>query len=151
MRKSTIPVAVVLAASAVPVQAQDAVELSYTQQELLQKCDNAIQTVATYADNVKGEETDGVSYLAQLAKIYTEIEALPSDASQEKLDELSGKIDTMLTAAEAKEKEYAKAYYELLTAIETEGIKKTAAQTTIDGLSALVQSTYQTQFDGITP
>lgn len=151
MRKSTIPVAVVLAASAVPVQAQDAVELSYTQQELLQKCDNAIQTVATYADNVKGEETDGVSYLAQLAKIYTEIEALPSDASQEKLDELSGKIDTILTAAEAKEKEYAKAYYELLTAIETEGIKKTAAQTTIDGLSALVQSTYQTQFDGITP
>lgn len=151
MRKSTIPVAVVLAASAVPVQAQDAVELSYTQQELLQKCDNAIQTVATYADNVKGEETDGVSYLAQLAKIYTEIEALPSDASQEKLDELSGKIDTILTAAEAKEKEYAKAYYELLTAIETEGIKKTAAQTTIDGLSALVQSRYQTQFDGITP
>lgn len=151
MRKSTIPVAVVLAASAVPVQAQDAVELSYTQQELLQKCDNAIQTVATYADNVKGEETDGVSYLAQLAKIYTEIEALPSDASQEKLDELSGKIDTILTAAEAKEKEYAKAYYDLLTAIETEGIKMTAAQTTIDGLSALVQSTYQTQLDGITP
>lgn len=151
MRKSTIPVAVVLAASAVPVQAQDAVELSYTQQELLQKCDNAIQTVATYADNVKGEETDGVSYLAQLAKIYTEIEALPSDASQEKLDELSGKIDTILTAAEAKEKEYAKAYYDLLTAIETEATKNTAAQTTIDGLSPLVRSEYQTQFDGITP
>ena len=38
-----------------------------------------------------------------------------------------------------------------MTAIETEGTKKTAAQTTIDGLSDLVKSTYQAQFDGITP
>ena len=67
MRKSTIPVAVVLAASAVPVQAQDAVELSYTQQELLQKCDNAIQTVSTYANEVKGSEDNELSYSAQRA------------------------------------------------------------------------------------
>lgn len=150
MRKSTIPVAVVLAASVAPVQAQEA-GVSITQAELLTKCDKAIKTVGTYANEVKGEETDGVSYLAQLAKIYTEIEALPSDASQEKLDELSGKIGTICTAAEAKEKEYAKAYYDLLAAIKNEGTMNTAAQTTIDGLSALVQSTYQTQFDGIEP
>lgn len=150
MRKSTIPVAVVLAASVAPVQAQEA-GVSITQAELLTKCDKAIKTVGTYANEVKGKETDGVSYLAQLAKIYTEIEALPSDASQEKLDELSGKIDTIRTAAEAKENEYAKAYYDLLKAIETEGTMETAAQTTIDGLSALVQGTYKTQFDGITP
>lgn len=150
MRKSTIPVAVVLAASVAPVQAQEA-GVSITQAELLTKCDKAIKRVGTYANEVKGEETDGVSYLAQLAKIYTEIEALPSDASQEKLDELSGKIGTILKAAEAMEKEYAKAYYELLTEIETEGTTKTAAKTTIDGLSALVKSEYQTQFDGITP
>ena len=151
MRKSTIPVAVVLAASVAPVQAQEAGVVSITQLELLTKCDKAISTVGTYANDVKGTETDGVSYLAQLAKLRGEISLLSTDAAQETLDEYSGKIDTILTAAEAKEKEYAKAYYELLTAIETEGIKKTAAQTTIDGLSALVQSTYQTQFDGITP
>lgn len=151
MRKSTIPVAVVLAASAVPVQAQDAVELSYTQQELLQKCDNAIQTVSTYANEVKGSEDNELSYLAQLAILYKQIEGLSSDASQETLNEYNGKIDEILAAAEAKEKEYAEAYYDLLTAIETEGTKKTDAQTTIDGLSPLVQSEYQTQFDGITP
>lgn len=151
MRKSTIPVAVVLAASAVPVQAQDAVELSYTQQELLQKCDNAIQTVSTYANEVKGSEDNELSYLAQLAILYKQIEGLSSDASQETLNEYNGKIDNILAAAEAKEKEYAEAYYDLLTAIETEGTKKTDAQTTIDGLSPLVQSKYQTQFDGITP
>lgn len=151
MRKSTIPVAVVLAASVAPVQAQEAGVVSITQLELLTKCDKAISTVGTYANDVKGTETDGVSYLAQLAKLRGEISLLSTDAAQETLDEYSGKIDTILTAAEAKEKEYAKAYYELLTAIETEVIKKTAAQTTIDGLSALVQSTYQTQLDGITP
>lgn len=151
MRKSTIPVAVVLAASAVPVQAQDAVELSYTQQELLQKCDNAIQTVSTYANEVKGSEDNELSYLAQLAILYKQIEGLSSDASQETLNEYNDKIDKILAAAEAKEKEYAEAYYDLLTAIETEGTKKTEAQTTIDGLSPLVQSEYQTQFDGITP
>ncbi len=151
MRKSTIPVAVVLAASVAPVQAQEAGVVSITQLELLTKCDKAISTVGTYANDVKGTETDGVSYLAQLAKLRGEISLLSTDAAQETLDEYSGKIDTILTAAEAKEKEYAKAYYDLLTAIETEDTKKTAAQTTIKGLSALVQSTYQTQFDGITP
>ena len=151
MRKSTIPVAVVLAASVAPVQAQEAGVVSITQLELLTKCDKAISTVGTYANDVKGTETDGVSYLAQLAKLRGEISLLSTDAAQETLDEYSGKIDTIRTAAEAKEKEYAKAYYDLLTAIETEGTKKTAAQTTIDGLSALVKSTYQAQFDGITP
>lgn len=151
MRKSTIPVAVVLAASVAPVQAQEAGVVSITQLELLTKCDKAISTVGTYANDVKGTETDGVSYLAQLAKLRGEISLLSTDAAQETLDEYSGKIDTILTAAEAKEKEYAKAYYDLLTAIETEDTKKTAAQTTIDGLSPLVQSKYQTQFDGITP
>ena len=115
------------------------------------KCDKAISTVGTYANDVKGTETDGVSYLAQLAKLRGEISLLSTDAAQETLDEYSGKIDTIRTAAEAKEKEYAKAYYDLLTAIETEGTKTTAARTTIDGLSPLVQSEYQTQFDGITP
>ena len=151
MRKSTIPVAVVLAASVAPVQAQEAGVVSITQLELLTKCDKAISTVGTYANDVKGTETDGVSYLAQLAKLRGEISLLSTDAAQETLDEYSGKIDTIRTAAEAKEKEYAKAYYDLLTAIETEGTKKNAAQTTIDGLSDLVQSKYQTQFDGITP
>ena len=151
MRKSTIPVAVVLAASVAPVQAQEAGVVSITQLELLTKCDKAISTVGTYANDVKGTETDGVSYLAQLAKLRGEISLLSTDAAQETLDEYSGKIDTIRTAAEAKEKEYAKAYYDLLTAIETEGTKTTAAQTTIDGLSPLVQSEYQTQFDGITP
>lgn len=151
MRKSTIPVAVVLAASVAPVQAQEAGVVSITQLELLTKCDKAISTVGTYANDVKGTETDGVSYLAQLAKLRGEISLLSTDAAQETLDEYSGKIDTIRTAAEAKEKEYAKAYYDLLTAIETEGTKKTAAQTTIDGLSDLVQSEYQTQLDGITP
>ena len=151
MRKSTIPVAVVLAASVAPVQAQEAGVVSITQLELLTKCDKAISTVGTYANDVKGTETDGVSYLAQLAKLRGEISLLSTDAAQETLDEYSGKIDTIRTAAEAKEKEYAKAYYDLLTAIETEGTKKTAAQTTIDGLSDLVKSTYQAQFDGITP
>ena len=151
MRKSTIPVAVVLAASVAPVQAQEAGVVSITQVELLTKCDKAITTVGTYANDVKGSETDGVSFLAKLAKLRGEINLLSTDATQETLDEYSGKIDTILDAAEAKEKEYAKAYYDLLTAIETEGTKKTAAQTTIDGLSPLVQSEYQTQFDGITP
>ena len=151
MRKSTIPVAVVLAASVAPVQAQEAGVVSITQLELLTKCDKAISTVGTYANDVKGTETDGVSYLAQLAKLRGEISLLSTDAAQETLDEYSGKIDTIRTAAEAKEKEYAKAYYDLLTAIETEGTKKTAAQTTIGGLSDLVKSTYQAQFDGITP
>ena len=151
MRKSTIPVAVVLAASVAPVQAQEAGVVSITQLELLTKCDKAISTVGTYANDVKGTETDGVSYLAQLAKLRGEISLLSSDASQETLNEYNGKIDSVRAAAEAKEKEYAKAYYELLTAIETEGIKNKAAQTTIAGLSALVQSTYQTQLDGITP
>ena len=150
MRKSTIPVAVVLAASVAPVQAQEAGVVSITQLELLTKCDKAISTVGTYANDVKGTETDGVSYLAQLAKLRGEISLLSTDAAQETLDEYSGKIDTILTAAEAKEKEYAKAYYDLLTAIETEGTNKTVARTTINGLSNLVKSTYQAQFNGIT-
>lgn len=151
MRKSTIPVAVVLAASVAPVQAQEAGVVSITQLELLTKCDKAISTVGTYANDVKGTETDGVSYLAQLAKLRGEISLLSSDASQETLNEYNGKIDSVRAAAEAKEKEYAKAYYELLTAIETEGTKEADAKTTIGGLSPLVQSEYQTQFDGITP
>lgn len=151
MRKSTIPVAVVLAASVAPVQAQEAGVVSITQLELLTKCDKAISTVGTYANDVKGTETDGVSYLAQLAKLRGEISLLSSDASQETLNEYNGKIDSVREAAEAKEKEYAKAYYDLLTAIETERTKMNAAQTTIGGLSDLVKSKYQTQLDGITP
>ena len=46
--------------------------------------------------------------------------------------ELMHMVERVKLLESEMDKEYAKAYYELLTAIETEGTKKTAAQTTID-------------------
>ena len=57
MNKSTLPVAVILAAASVPAQAQDAVA-NYTKAQLLEECNLAITEVGEYPDAVRSKYVD---------------------------------------------------------------------------------------------
>lgn len=141
MNKSTIPVAVLLSATALQVQASDA---NMSQVEVLAKCDAAMKTVMGYSDAVQK------LYLGQLTDLYSEIEKLPSDVTQTTLDEYEGKIDNILEEAEAKDKELAPNYYELVKAKKAETAAKTAAQEAVNDITVdAINVIYQAKLDGI--
>lgn len=141
MNKSTIPVAVLLSATALQVQASDA---NMSQVEVLAKCDAAMKTVMGYSDAVQK------LYLGQLTDLYSEIEKLPSDVAQTTLDEYEGKIDNILEEAEAKDKELAPNYYKLVEAIEAEAAAKKDAEKAVSEITVeAIRDIYQAKLDGI--
>lgn len=141
MNKSTIPVAVLLSATALQVQASDA---NMSQVEVLAKCDAAMKTVMGYSDAVQK------LYLGQLTDLYSEIEKLPSDVTQTTLDEYEGKIDNILEEAEEKDKELAPNYYELVKAKTAETAAKTAAQEAVEDITVdAIKVIYQDKLDDI--
>lgn len=141
MNKSTIPVAVLLSATALQVQASDA---NMSQVEVLAKCDTAMKTVMGYSDAVQK------LYLGQLTDLYSEIEKLPSDVTQTTLDEYEGKIDNILEEAEAKDKELAPNYYNLVEAKEAEEAAKQDAEKVVSEITVeAIRDIYQAKLDGI--
>lgn len=82
MNKSTLPVAVILAAASVPAQAQDAVA-NYTKAQLLEECNLAITEVGKYPEAVRSE------YVGKLTLLLEEIKALPDDATEEDLNAMA--------------------------------------------------------------
>lgn len=101
MRKSTIPVAVILAASAVPVQAQEAA--NYTKESLSKSVGDLMLVINNYPTEVKN------TYSVQLSAIQTEINGLGDTPTQEELDAIAAKIQEVADAAAAAEKPYADA------------------------------------------
>ena len=141
MNKSTIPVAVLLSATALQVQASDA---NMSQVEVLAKCDAAMKTVMGYSDAVQK------LYLGQLTDLYSEIEKLPSDVTQTTLDEYEGKIDNILEEAEKKDKELAPNYYNLVEAKEAEEAAKKDAEKAVSEITVeAIRDIYQAKLDGI--
>lgn len=141
MNKSTIPVAVLLSATALQVQASDA---NMSQVEVLAKCDAAMKTVMGYSDAVQK------LYLGQLTDLYSEIEKLPSDVAQTTLDEYESKIDNILEEAETKDIELAPNYYKLVEAIEAEAAAKTAAEKAVSEITVdAIKDIFQAKLDGI--
>ena len=82
MNKSTLPVAVILAAASVPAQAQDAVA-NYTKAQLLEECNLAITEVGKYPEAVRSK------YVDKLTLLLEEIKALPDNATEEKLNAMA--------------------------------------------------------------
>ncbi len=143
MNKSTLPVAVILAAASVPAQAQDAVA-NYTKEQLLEECNLAITEVGKYPDAVRSK------YVDKLTLLLEEIKALPDDATEEDLKEMADKLDSLKTAAKEAEQEYTKVYHELLATIEKEDSAKKEAQEAIDAIEVpSVKADYQATFDAI--
>lgn len=126
MNKSTIPVAVILAASAVPVQAQDAVA-SYTQKALEEKCQKAIITLGTYPEAVKTE------YTGQFNSLLLEIQHL-ENPSQETLEAKDKALDELIAAAAKAEQDATENYRELLTAIDNEKAAQEAAAAVVEAI-----------------
>lgn len=101
MRKTTIPVAVVLAASAVPMQAQEAA--NYTKESLSKRVGDLMLVINKYPTEVKN------IYIVQLSAIQADINGLDQNPTPEELDEIAKKIQTVADEAAAKEKSYADA------------------------------------------
>ena len=101
MRKTTIPVAVVLAASAVPMQAQEAA--NYTKESLSKSVGDLMLVINNYPTEVKN------IYIVQLSAIQADINGLDQNPTPEELDEIAKKIQTVADEAAAKEKSYADA------------------------------------------
>lgn len=88
MNKSTLPVAVILAAASVPAQAQDAVA-NYTKAQLEKECNLAITEVGKYPEAVRSK------YVDKLTLLLEEIKALPDDATEEDLKKMADKLDSL--------------------------------------------------------
>ena len=144
MNKSTLPVAVILAAASVPAQAQDAVA-NYTKAQLLEECNLAITEVGEYPDAVRSK------YVDKLTLLLEEIKALPDDATEEKLNAMAEELDSLKTAAKEEEQAATEDYRSLLTAIDNEKTAKEEAQKAIDAIVVpSVKADYQDTFDAIT-
>lgn len=101
MRKTTIPVAVVLAASAVPMQAQEAA--NYTKESLSKSVGDLMQVINNYPTKVKNE------YSVLLSEIQAKINGLDKNPTQEDLDKIAAEIQAVADKAAAEEKDYADA------------------------------------------
>lgn len=144
MNKSTLPVAVILAAASVPAQAQDAVA-NYTKEQLLEECNLAITEVGEYPDAVRSK------YVDKLTLLLEEIKALPDDATEEDLKEMADKLDSLKDDAKKEEQAATEDYRRLLTAIDNEKTAKKEAQEAIDAIVVpSVKADYQATFDAIT-
>lgn len=144
MNKSTLPVAVILAAASVPAQAQDAVA-NYTKAQLLEECNLAITEVGKYPEAVRSE------YVDKLTLLLEEIKALPDNATEEKLKEKAEELDSLKTAAKEAEQAATEDYRSLLTAIDNEQTAKENAQKAIkDIVVPSVKEEYDKKFNAIT-
>lgn len=138
MNKSTLPVAVILAAASVPAQAQDAVA-NYTKAQLLEECNLAITEVGKYPDAVRSK------YVDKLTLLLEEIKALPDNATEEKLNAMAEELDSLKTAAKEAEQTATEDYRSLLAAIKDEGTAKENAEKAID---AIVVPSVKTDYEG---
>lgn len=144
MNKSTLPVAVILAAASVPAQAQDAVA-NYTKEQLLEECNLAITEVGEYPDAVRSE------YVGKLTLLLEEIKALPDDATEDELKEKADKLDSLKDDAKKEEQAATEDYRRLIAAIDNEKTAKEEAQKAIDAIVVpSVKADYQATFDAIT-
>ena len=143
MNKSTLPVAVILAAASVPAQAQDAVA-NYTKEQLLKECNLAITEVGKYPDAVRSK------YVDKLTLLLEEIKALPDDATEEDLKEMADKLAKLKDDAKKEEQAATEDYRRLIAAIDNEKTAKEEAQEAIDAIVVpSVQADYQAKFDAI--
>lgn len=138
MNKSTLPVAVILAAASVPAQAQDAVA-NYTKAQLLEECNLAITEVGKYPEAVRSK------YVDKLTLLLEEIKALPDNATEEKLNEMAEELDSLKTAAKEEEQAATEDYRRLIAAIDNEKTAKEEAQKAID---AIVVPSVKTDYEG---
>lgn len=144
MNKSTLPVAVILAAASVPAQAQDAVA-NYTKAQLLEDCNLAITEVGKYPEAVRSE------YVGKLTLLLEEIKALPDDATEEDLNAMAEELDSLKTAAKEEEQKYTEVYSSLLAAIKDEGTAKENAEKAIkDIVVPSVKEEYDKKINAIT-
>ena len=144
MNKSTLPVAVILAAASVPAQAQDAVA-NYTKAQLLEECNLAITEVGKYPEAVRSE------YVGKLTLLLEEIKALPDDATEEDLNAMAEELDSLKTAAKKAEQKYTEVYSSLLAAIQDEGTAKENAEKAIkDIVVPSVKEEYDKKINAIT-
>lgn len=138
MNKSTLPVAVILAAASVPAQAQDAVA-NYTKAQLEKECNLAITEVGKYPEAVRSK------YVDKLTLLLEEIKALPDNATEEKLNEMAEELDSLKTAAKEEEQAATEDYRRLIAAIDNEKTAKEEAQKAID---AIVVPSVKTDYEG---
>lgn len=144
MNKSTLPVAVILAAASVPAQAQDAVA-NYTKAQLLEECNLAITEVGEYPEAVRSE------YVGKLTLLLEEIKALPDDATEDELKEKADKLAKLKDDAKKAEQDATTDYRNLLTAIDNEQTAKENAQKAIDAIVVpSVQAEYDKKINAIT-
>lgn len=143
MNKSTLPVAVILAAASVPAQAQDAVA-NYTKAQLQEECNLAITEVGKYPEAVKSE------YFGKFIALLEEIKALPDNATEEELNAMAEKLDDLKAEAKAAEQAATEDYRSLIAAIDNETTAKEEAQKAIDAIVVpSVQADYQAKLDAI--
>lgn len=143
MNKSTLPVAVILAAASVPAQAQDAVA-NYPKAQLEKECNLAITEVGKYPEAVRSE------YVGKLTLLLGEIKALPDDATEEDLNAMAKKLDDLKAEAKAAEQAATEDYSRLIEAIEKEDSAKVKAQEAIDAIVVpSVKADYQAKFNAI--
>lgn len=143
MRKTTIPVAVVLAASAVPMQAQEAA--NYTKESLSKSVGDLMLVINNYPTEVKNE------YSVQLSAIQAEINGLGEDPTQQDLDAIAAKIQEVADAAADAEKPYADARDAAIQAKTDAEAAMTAAATEIGKLVVpSVKASYQTKLSELT-
>lgn len=143
MIKSTIPVAVVLAASAVPMQAQEAA--NYTKESLSKSVGDLMLVINNYPTEVKN------TYIVQLSAIQAEINGLGENPTQEEMDAIGNKIEVLADAAAAAEKPYADARAAAIEAKTLAEAAMTAAATEIGKLVVpSVKESYQTELSKLT-
>lgn len=143
MNKSTLPVAVILAAASVPAQAQDAVA-NYTKAQLQEECNLAITEVGKYPEAVRSE------YVGKLTLLLEEIKALPDDATEEDLKEMAKKLDDLKADAKEAEQKYTEDYSSLLAAIKDEETAKKEAKEAIEAIEVpSVKADYDAKFNAI--
>ena len=137
MNKSTLPVAVILAAASVPAQAQDAVA-NYTKAQLQEECRLAIIELGTYPQAVQLE------YVGQFTELSNQIEKLSDEATEEELQAKAAELDTLKKAAKAAEQAATEDYHSLLAAIEEEGIARGKAE---DAIKDIVVPSVKEEYD----
>ena len=144
MNKSTLPVAVILAAASVPAQAQDAVA-NYTKAQLLEECNLAITEVGKYPEAVRSE------YVDKLTLLLEQIDKLPDDATENELKAKAEELDSLKTAAKEAEQAATEDYRRLIAAIDNEKTAKENAEKAIDAIVVpSVQAEYDKKFNAIT-
>lgn len=126
MRKSTIPVAVVLAASAVPVQAQDAVD--YTKEQLQEEVSKLAKLIGTYPEAIQ----EGL--LLKLSAIEQKVKELSDNPTETEKSAILKELSDLETEANAAQKPYADARDAAIEAKNAAEAALESAQTKIGSL-----------------